>query len=163
MNKTLKTFGWICLILGVLGILAGSVLLVLGQQWTADRQATAEELRASLTEGKLPKASDYCLFIDEDGDGKPDSDCLQPPAAKDGFSRRGAILPQGRPMQMRGNRPGWNRPGFGGGGLMLFFAPGAVLAVIGAVILLVNRPPKTQKALPAEEKKAGKDEPKKTY
>ena len=159
MNKTLKSIGWICLALGVLGILAGSVLLVLGQQWTADRQATAEELRTFIIEGKLPKASDYCLAKDKDGDGKPDSDCLQLPAIRDGFSRRGAMMPQGGLIQMRGNRPGGNRLGFGGGGLMLFFAPGAVLAVIGAVILLVYRTPKTQNTIPAEKKKAGKDEP----
>lgn len=162
MNKTLKTIGWICLALGLLGILADAGALVLGQQWIADRQTAAEEFRSALTEDELPKAGNYCLSKDEDGDGKPDSDCLQLPAIRDGFARRGGMRPGSGLMQIR-------RPSMGNFGVVrplgapiFFLTLGPILAVVGAVILLVNRTPKQQTEVPAEKNKSGKDKSKKT-
>ena len=155
MNKTIKTIGWICLALGVLGILAGGGVFLLRQQWIADRQTTAEEYRAALTKGELPKAGNYCLAEDEDGDGKPDGVCLQLPALREKPSQRGALRPESRLMQIPRTRLSANRFGMGGG-LILLFALGPILAVVGAVILLVNYPPKQQTTLVAEEEKASK-------
>ena len=161
MNKTIKTIGWICLALGVLGILAGGGVFLLRQQWIADRQTTAEEFRVTLTEGELPKAGNYCLAEDEDGDGKPDGVCLQLPALREKFSRRGAMRPENRLMQIPRTRLSANRFSMGGG-LILLFALGPILAVVGAVILLVNHTPKQQTALPTDEEKAGNDKLKKS-
>lgn len=157
MNKTLKTIGWICLALGVLGILADAGAFVLGLQFAEYRQTAIDEMREAAQESGKPALEQLCIAEDADGDGKPDGNCLQQPERplrfaprQDGRAGRGLLqLP----------RPGIDRKGaLGINRLPIFlFVLGPFLAVVGAVILLVNREPK-EKAATAEEENAAKTE-----
>ena len=140
MNKTLKTIAWICLALGLLGMVASASALIVGRTLLANRQAVQS--------GDNPAAGSKCIAEDANKDGKPDGDCLksrapgqpgQPGAWQLGIGGR----PIRRSMLLRLHNNFEGRR-FGGFGLLpLFFvASGPILAVVGAVILLVNREPK---------------------
>jgi hypothetical protein len=154
MNKTLKTIGWICLALGVLGILASAGALVIGRQFTADRQAAIAEVREKTQDNDRPARNQLCITEDADGDGKPDGECIQQPDWLQGFALRQGVQAGRRLMQS--SRPLVNRTAaFGFGGLPIFlFVLGPVLTVIGAVILLVNRESKEKIGVEDEKKTA---------
>jgi hypothetical protein len=165
MNKTLKTIAWICLALGLLGIFMDAGALIFGRRLAADRQAAFEEMRASAAKGNTPSEGNRCIAEDTNKDGKPDSDCLnlqapvqpgQPGVGPQGFGRS-----QGHGGMMLYNHRDFNGGRLGGRGifLMFFIALGPILAIVGAVILLVNREPKA--AVAKEEKEAKKKEDKK--
>ena len=145
MNKTLKTIAWICLALGLLGMVVDAGALIYGRTLMANKQAAFEEVREAVQSGTAPEAGNRCIAVDANKDGKPDGDCLQskqpgqPDTGKPGFGGR-----QGRGGMMANNRGGFNGGRLGGRGIfpMFFMALGPVLALIGAVILLVNREPK---------------------
>lgn len=151
MNKTLKTIAWICLALGLLGMVVGAGAFFYGRKLVGERQAAFEEMRAAVQSGNAPVAGNRCIAVDANNDGKPDGDCLhskqpgQPGAGQPGYGGR-----QGRGGMMFNDRAGFNGGRLGGRGIfpMFFMALGPILAVVGAVILLVNREPKS-----AEEKK----------
>jgi hypothetical protein len=152
MNKTLRTIGWICLALGVLGILAGASALVIGRQFAADRQAAIAEVREAVQDGERLERGQLCIAQDADGDGKPDGECIEQQDWQQKFAPRQGGQVGGRLMQS--SRPMVNRrAAFSLGGLPIFlFALGPVLAVIGAVILLVNREPKENITVEDEKK-----------
>lgn len=150
MNKTVKTIGWICLALGALGILADASAVFAVQQLRTDRLAAIEEINESIQNNERPDLNELCIAKDADGDGKPDGDCIQQPDRPLGFSPRQSNQPRRALMQQP--RVGFDRrASIGFGGLPIFlFALGPILAVIGAVMLLVNREPK-EKAEVVEE------------
>ena len=132
MNKILKTIAWICLALGLLGMVASAGALIVGRTLLANRQAVQS--------GDNPAAGSKCIAEDANKDGKPDGDCLKLQApGQPGIGGR----PIRRSMLLRLHNNFKGRR-FGGFGLLpLFFvASGPILAVVGAVILLVNREPK---------------------
>jgi hypothetical protein len=147
MNKTLKIIAWICLALGLLGMVVSAGALIVGRTLLANRQAAAVEQDKGLTAGNR------CIAEDANKDGKPEGDCLQrqlpgqPGVGKQGFGGR-----QGFGGMMAGNREGFNGRHMNGRGIfaLFFMALGPILAVVGAVILLVNREPKA--AVVKEEK-----------
>jgi hypothetical protein len=144
MNKTLKTIGWICVALGLLGILADAGALVIGRRFAADRLAAIEEFQENAQERASIQPGALCIAQDADGDGKPDGDCVQRPDRLQGFSSgQGSRIGGG---MMQSPRLAYNRrASIGFAGLPIFlFAMGPVLAVVGAVILLVNREPKKE-------------------
>ncbi len=152
MNKTLKTIGWVCLALGLLGILVDAGVFVIGSQFADDRQTVIEKMRENAQETSKIEPGQLCIAQDADGDGKPDGECIQQPGRLQGFALRQGSLTGRRLLQ--NHRPMLNhRTAFGFGGLaIILFALGPVLAVIGAVILLVNREPKEKTAVEDEKK-----------
>lgn len=152
MNKTLKTIGWICLALGMLGILAGAGAFIIGRQYAADRQAAIDEVRETAQDSDRPARGQLCIAEDSDGDGKPDGDCIQQPDRQKVF----ALLQGGQPGRRLMQNPHTllgRRASFSFGGFpVILLGLGPVVAVIGAVILLVNREPK-EKIKVEEEKK----------
>jgi hypothetical protein len=158
MNKTVKTIGWICLALGVLGILADAGAAFAARQFRTERLAAIEEINESIQNNERPTISELCIAKDADGDGKPDGDCIQRPDVAQGLFPRQGGQPRRGLMQMP--RAGFDRRdgvGFSGSPIFLF-ALGPILAVIGAVMLLVNREPK-EKAEVVEEAKSPKSKP----
>jgi hypothetical protein len=154
MNKTLKTIGWICLALGLLGIMADFGALVIGRRFADDRLATIEEVQENAQKRDSIRSGQLCIAQDADGDGKPDGDCIQRPDRLQGFApRQGGRIGGG---MMQSPRLAFNRRAtFGFAGLSIFlFAMGPVLAVVGAVILLVNREPKKETVVEDEKKPA---------
>jgi hypothetical protein len=150
MNKTLKTIAWICIALGILGTVVDAGLVIYGRSMLAQRQAAFEEIRSGNTEGSavLPGRADICIAADKDKDGKPDGGCLD-------ISKLNRLnLPGSNPALggMMGGRfaggPGSRLADRRMGGIaflpLFFFALGPVLAIIGMVILLVNREPKKE-------------------
>ncbi len=157
MNKTLKTIGWICLALGVLGILADVGAVFLGLQFAEYRQTAIDEMREAAQKSGKPALGQLCIAEDTDGDGKPDGDCLQQPERPLRFvPRQGRWVGRGLPQLPR---PGIDRKGALGINRLpiSLFALGPLLAVVGAVILLVNREPK-EKVATAEEENTSKTE-----
>ncbi len=163
MNKTLKTIAWICIALGLLGLVVDAGALMYGRNIVRERQAAFEQMRSAAESGEVPAAGNRCIAEDANNDGKPDSDCLklqqsgqpgslgagQPGAAQQGFGIR-----QGHGGMFRSNRPDFESGRFGGQGilLMFFLALGPILVIVGTVILLVNREPKAE--MVKEEKEA---------
>lgn len=158
MNKTVKTIGWICLVLGALGILADAGAVFAARQFRTERQAAIEEISESIQNNIRPALSELCIAKDTDGDGKPDGDCIQRSDVAQGLFPRQGGQPRRGLMQMP--RAGFDRrDGAGFSGLPIFlFALGPILGVIGAVMLLVNREPK-EKAEVVEEAKTPKSKP----
>ena len=181
MNKTLKTIAWICIALGLLGMAADASALVFDRKLMSERLASFEEMRANNEAGQVPAVGRLCIAEDSNNDGKPDGDCLQlqqlgqpgqPGAGQPGFGSQqgqGGIFKDNR-MNFNGGRTGRgglfkdNRMDFNGGCIgarvilpLFFFALGPVLAIVGVVILLVNRQPKSTAKVKAKEvKKADK-------
>jgi hypothetical protein len=135
MNKTLKTIAWICLVLGLLGMVVDAGALIVGRTIMSNRQALIASGNAPIT-GNNPQLN------------QP----RQPGTWQQGF--RGMM---GRGGMMFNNRGRINGSRFGLGGIFLlfFFALGPVIAIVGAVILLVHREPKN--APVKEEKDVKKD------
>ena len=156
MNKTLKTIAWICLALGILGMVVDASALVVGRKLMTERQASFEEMRTAEKSGQSSSEGNFCIAKDADNDGKPDSDCLQlqhperSGAGQPGFGNR----PGKDGMLLRGQN-NFDGRRFGVGAILpiFFFALGPVLAVVGAVILLVNREPKASKSKKEKEVK----------
>jgi hypothetical protein len=146
MNKTLKTIAWICLALGLLGMAVDTGALVFGRRLVSERQAAFNELRSA--------AGSLYIAKDENKDGKPDDDCLQlQQPGWPGIRQPGFGIQQGRGGMMFNDRGGFNGAPFAGRGvfLLFFIALGPILLIVGAVILLVNREPKTVDAEKEEE------------
>ena len=158
MNKTVKTIGWICLALGALGILVDAGAVFTATQFRTERLAAIEEISESIQNNERPALSELCIAKDTDGDGKPDGDCIDQPDRPLGFTPRQGGQP-GRTLMQQPRAGLDRRAGIGFGGLPIFlFALGPILAVIGVVILLVNREPK-EKAEVVEEAKSPKSKP----
>ncbi|MCJ7519795.1 MAG: hypothetical protein MUO42_09020, partial [Anaerolineaceae bacterium] len=73
MNKTLNTIAWICLALGLLGMMVDAGALIFGRRLVADRLVAFEEMRASAAKGNTPSEHNRCIAEDTNKDGKPDS------------------------------------------------------------------------------------------
>jgi hypothetical protein len=148
MNKTLKTIAWICLVLGLMGMVVDVGVLVFSRKLADERQTAFEEMRAEIQPGKVLDGKNKCIAEDTDKDGKPDGDCLklqapgqpsQPGEGQPGIG--GRTLRRSMLLKMRNNMDGRR---FNGRGILplFFLALGPILVVVGAVILLVNRDPK---------------------
>jgi hypothetical protein len=135
MNKTLKTIAWICLVLGLLGMVVDAGALIVGRTMMANRLVIAEQNNAPAN-GNNPQLQ------------QP----RQPGNWQPGF--RGMMGRGGMMFNYRGRFNG-GRFGFGGIFLLFFMALGPILAIVGAVILLVHREPKN--APVKEEKDVKKD------
>jgi hypothetical protein len=131
MNKTLKTIAWICLVMGLLGMVVDAGALIVGRTIMSNRLVIAEQNNAPAN-GNNPQFK------------QP----LQPGNWQPGF--RGMMGRGGMMSNFRGRFNG-GRIGLGAGIFLLFFmALGPVLAIVGAVILLVHREPKN---VPVKEEK----------
>lgn len=158
MNKTLKTIAWICLVLGLIGVALDVGAFVYGRTLFNGRREQFAQLQEKINEEDFPLRGRFCLTEDEDGEVALDEDCLS--NRKAGFFSMGGNQFD-RPF--RGGPSMRNSSSIAGRGMVggfiilpfLFLASGPVLAVIGAVILLVNREPKLVKAKEGK-KKAGK-------
>lgn len=164
MNKTLKTIAWICLILGILGTAVDATALVVGQHFLSVRDASFTEMRQDKGNNKVNPDRTFCIAEDANNDGKPDGDCLQAqPQVMPGFAKQGL----GRNPGQSGT-PGYSRSRFDNNRfrhpailLLFLFLAGPVLAIVGAVILLVNRSPETIASKDKKEDKAENKDAKK--
>ena len=159
MNKTVKTIAWICLVLGLLGLAVDAGAFIYGRRMAA-------QMRAALAAGGYPAFGERFRddfgesgkdgfrgrFGDADEDGDVDEDDLQmwrsehdgqiPFGGMPGIGMRGGFAPSS-------NRASFARDmhcrsiGRGFGFLFFVLVAGPVLTVIGAVMLIVNRAPKT--------------------
>jgi len=164
MNKTIRTIAWICLVLGIMGLLLDAgIILYLGRV-RAERQAAIEagELpyfrgapQSGTLEGEVPESSDQ--DDENDNGGVLPQPGFIPRARAD---RMRSILQGRRSSSFLGAVPG--RTNFHLPFLPLFFfGAGPVLAVIGAVTLIVNREPAKPKLIAdSEEKKEKKKDSK---
>ncbi len=156
MNKTLKTIAWVCLALGLLGMAVDGGAIIYGRKLVAGRQAAFEEMQAAVQSGNGSATNNKCIAEDANKDGKPDGDCLNLQApGQPGQLNAGQPEIGGRPIRrvmLQKLRNNFNSRRFNGLGILplFFMALGPILAVVGAVILLVNREPKA--AVVKEEK-----------
>jgi len=165
MNKTVKTIAWICLVLGIMGILLDAGIILHLGRIRAERQAAIEA-------GELPPLRQGAPQMDPNESDQPES---TEPEDKDGeFEQpRPRFIPQERVDRVRGILQGRKA----GSGIMaaparmpsqlpflalFILGAGPLLAVIGAVTLIVNREPaKLKSDATPEEKKEKKKENKK--
>ena len=123
MNKTLKTIAWICLALGLLGMVVDAGALIVGRTMVANRQFIVGQNNEPVT-GNNPQFN------------QPRQPGNWQPGFRDMIGRGGMMFND------RGRFNG-GRFGLGAGIFLLFFmALGPVLAIVGTVILLVHREPK---------------------
>ncbi len=134
MNKTVKTIAWICLVLGLLGIAVDIGMYVRARTFAAQ---IAEQIEA----GDLPAMGRR--FDDGDADGFR----MRPGKG------RGEIIPGSGSPHFQPGRIGYRSSILGWP--LLLVAAGPVLAVVGAVMLIVNREPK-EKNSDSKSKKAKK-------
>jgi hypothetical protein len=131
MNKTLKTIAWICLALGLLGMVVDAGAFIVGRTIMSNRQAL-------IASGNGPISGN-----------NPQLNQPRQPGFRSMMGRGGMM------SNFRGRFNG-GRFGLGVGIFLLFFmALGPVLAIVGTVILLVHREPKN--APVKEEKDVNKD------
>jgi hypothetical protein len=142
MNKTVKTIAWICLVLGLLGIAIDVGLYVRARTFAAQ---IAEKIEA----GDIPVMGRR--FDDGDEDESADGFRMRPGKGDDQLMPAGGFNPIRRGM-------GGYRP-FNFGLPLFFLAAGPVLAVVGGVMLIVNREPDQQEPQQKlkNEKKAKKE------
>jgi hypothetical protein len=153
MNKTVKTIAWICLVLGLLGTAVDAGVVIYGRQMRNQAQAAFEA-------GEIPVLGRR--FNDANKDGDTNRRDLE----REDFDRD-SRTPLGRMMDGRDGidnfsnlqrfSPMMGSSSFGRSGLgslVLMFISGPILAVIGAVILIVNREPKAVEVVEQKEKKA---------
>ena len=132
MNKTVKTIAWICVVLGLMGLAVDAGVYFRGR-------AFAAQMVDRIEAGEMPAFGGR--WMDSDDSGDTDAQEIQPLYG----------IPQGR-LPLGGMRGGMDRFGTGRGsagigqvgfGLpILLLAAGPILAVVGAVMLIVNRVPK---------------------
>ena len=126
MNKTLKTIAWVCLVLGLMGVALDIGAFAVARNFAEDRLAMIESLKDADKDDLKERFEER-------------KELLTP------FSRGGRLFDGLRlPRGIHDGRSGFQRGNIGfrpAGGLFLV-ALGPVLAVVGAVILLVNREPK---------------------
>jgi hypothetical protein len=151
MNKTLKTIAWICLVLGLLGMVVDAGVLIAGRNMMANRQVIAGQ-------NNTPSAGSTPQF------GAP----CQQGTCQQGFGKQGNWQQGfggrlGRGGMMLNFRGRFNQGRFGLLGIfaLFLFALGPVLAIVGAVILLVHREPKNAAVKEEKEVKEDKEEKKK--
>jgi len=138
MNKTVKTIAWICLVLGLLGIAVDAVVLVRAQSFRAN-------MAERIASGEIPSPKIQPTEKDNDSDAKKDQNGDAP-----GRGQRLNLLLDGRQGRISGKMPFYSQFGRVGGRMMglrsplLFAAAGPILAVLGAVTLIVNREPKVK-------------------
>jgi len=124
MNKTVKTIAWICLVLGLLGIAVDIGVYVKARSFAAQ---IADQIEA----GEMPFAG---RRFDDDEDQDADEFRMRPGKGDDWFMPRDGFF-HFQPG-MIGNRS------FSIGWPLFFLAAGPILAVVGGVMLIVNREPK---------------------
>jgi hypothetical protein len=131
MNKTVKTIAWICLVLGLMGLAVDAGVYMRGR-------AFATQMAERIEAGEIPAIGGRWMGSDDSGD--TDAQEIQP---RDG-SQEGRLPLGGMRGGMDRFGAGRRAAGFGqfGFGLpILLLAAGPVLAVVGAVMLIVNRVP----------------------
>jgi hypothetical protein len=153
MNKTVKTIAWICLVLGLLGTAVDAGVVLYGQQMR-------NQAREAFEAGEIPATGRR--FNDANKDGEINREDLEgKDSDRENRSSLGEML-EGRSgsarflNSLRLSR-GMRSSSFGRSGLgslALMFISGPILAVIGAVILIVNREPKAVEVVEQKEKKA---------
>jgi len=134
MNKTFKTIAWICLVLGILGIAVDVGMAVRVQTF---RTRVAEQVAA----GELPAVTDK----ENGGKSQGDGDSRQRPGIQDGKAAPGGGVTGGKRGMIGRNPRRYGLP-------IVLIAAGPVLAVVGGVMLIVNRAPK-EKDLESKTKK----------
>jgi len=139
MNKTMKTIAWICLVLGLLGVAADAAALVYGRALFERRSEQLAESHEKIRDSYGGWRENPCLSEDGEGEIVVDRECLE----ERGINRRAVArrMMPGRRFTERIPRPSgasWIFP-------LLLFATGPVLVVVGSVMLIVNREPKTYK------------------
>jgi len=131
MNKTVKTIAWICLVLGLLGVAVDVGVYVRGR-------AIAAQVDEWIGTGEMPGIGRRFDSTDSDERIKPEElgswDMRPFGGTFPGGMRGGRMLPQRVPG-------GYGFSQFGFGAPMLLLAAGPILAVVGGVILIVNREP----------------------
>ena len=158
MNKTVKTIAWICLVLGLVGTVVDAGVVLRGRQMinqakepfeAGEMQALGRRFNDANEKGDIDRED--LENRDFDRDGRPPLGGMMD--GKSGF---------GNFSNLQRHYPGMGTSSFGRSGLgflVLMFVGGPVLAVIGAVILIVNREPKIkivakEKAKKTKSKKA---------
>ena len=134
MNKTVKTIAWVCLVLGLLGIAVDIGVYVKARSFAAQ---IADQIEA----GEMPFAG---RRFDDDEDQDADGFRMRPAKGDDWF------MPRDDSSHFRPGMAGYRS--FSYGWPLLFVAAGPVLAVVGGVMLIVNREPKQ----PEQEQKTKK-------
>jgi hypothetical protein len=153
MNKTLKTIAWICLALGLLGMVVDAGALIAGRNMMANRLAIAGQNNTPPT-GSAPQFGAPCQQgTCQQENGQQENN--QQGKWQQGFGGR-----FGRGGMMFNFRERFNHGRFGLLGIfaLFFMALGPVLAIVGAVILLVNREPKNTPLQVEKEVKQVKEE-----
>jgi len=153
MSKTVKAIAWICLVLGLVGTVVDAGVVFHGRQMMLQAQDAFEA-------GYMPAIGRR--FNDSNKKGEFDREDFE----NRDFDRDGRI-PFGGMMDGKGGfdnfsnlqrrSPGMRTSSFGRSGfgfLALMFVGGPILAIIGAVILIVNREPKAVEVVDKKEKKA---------
>ncbi|HUV16326.1 MAG TPA: hypothetical protein VMW28_07175 [Pelolinea sp.] len=132
MNKTLKTIAWVCLVLGLIGVALDIGAFTVARNFSEKRLAMVESLKDA-DKGDLKER------FEERKDLRAPSS-----APFSGGGRLFGDLRKGRGFQDRCS--GFQRGNFGfhPAGVLFLLALGPVLTVVGAVILLVNRDPKSK-------------------
>ena len=138
MNKTVKTIAWICVVLGLLGVALDVGVYIRGRAFVA-------QMRESMEAGDFPIFKGR--FADTDENGDIDEEDLQEFSLdRDGWFHGGGILDGRRSFapfsNSRGRLPHLRGDSFSRSCFVLpflFLTSGPVLAVVGAVILIVNR------------------------
>ena len=136
MNKTVKTIAWICLVLGLLGIAVDIGVNVRARSFAAN---IAEQIEA----GDMPAMG---RRFDND-EGREEDGLITQPGKGDGRFIPGSMPSQFQPATGRYRSFSFGLP-------LLFVTAGPVLAVVGGVMLIVNREPKQ----PEQEQKTKKAE-----
>ena len=141
MNKTVKTIAWVCLVLGLLGVAVDVGVYVKGRSLVV-------QVQESMTNGEFPTFKGRFSDVDDEDWDKDsfdrsewfaDGGMMGGRRGFDTFSNSHGYLPG-----IRDGRFGFALP-------FLFLASGPVLAIVGAVILIINRTPKVEAS---SEKKA---------
>ncbi|MDO9545522.1 MAG: hypothetical protein Q7J07_02085 [Pelolinea sp.] len=148
MNKTVKTIAWICLVLGLLGMAVDVGVYVKGRSLVAQHQEAFEV-------GEMPAFRSRFTDVDGDIDDDWDKGSVD---RSDWFADGGMM--SGRKgidtfSNSHGYLPGMRDGGFGSVGFalpFLFLVSGPVLAIVGTVILIVNREPKIEDSSVKKEK-----------
>jgi len=149
MNKTVKTIAWICLVLGLLGVTAEVGAYVYGR-------SRITQYKEAVEAGEIPAFKGHFADIDEDFDEEEWEEHF---SDRGGWFAFGGMMSGGRGFdtftKSSGRMSGMHGGSFGRVGFALPFlllASAPVLTVVGAVMLIVNREPKSSDSKEKKEK-----------
>jgi hypothetical protein len=145
MNKTFRTIAWLCIVLGIMGMIAMFVIFGIGQTIHVEGRSQTRQSVMKSQDIELGEDTSDCFFENEEGDTFIKTDCFTREENKMS-SRRFTfrrLRPQGRIFPF-GTQRGFSRNTYSSLPFfpVLLFISGPVLTAIGAVILIVNREPR---------------------